>query len=157
MTVGNNIKKIRLEQNLTQKELADKIGCAEITIRQYESDKRQPSIKQLQKISSALSVPTEYLFDDIRLDMFTEKDLEKIDYLLLNNTKDIQSLLFENGYSLIRQDNDYYIIQKISEGIRGKKIKITFSEFQEFTKDVDFFIKYLTEKLFEHHDNYLEN
>ncbi len=156
MTVGNNIKRIRIEQNLTQKELAEKLGCAEITIRQYELDKRQPNIKQLQKLAVALNVPTEYLFDNIRIDICTESDLEKIDYLLSNGIKDIQSLLLDNGYSLIRQDNDHYIIQNLNSGIRGKKIQITSAEFQTFTKDIDFFIKYLTEKLFNNHDNYTE-
>ena len=44
MSIGENIKNIRMQKGLTQKQLAEKSGVAEITIRQYESDKREPKI-----------------------------------------------------------------------------------------------------------------
>lgn len=157
MTFGNNIKRIRIEQNLTQKELAEKIGCAEITIRQYEADKRQPNINQLHKLATALKVPTEYLFHNVSINIIDKSYREKVDFLLSTGINDIQSILFANGYSLIRQDDEHYIIQKIDDGIHGKKIQITHSEFKNFIKDIDFFIKYLTEKLFNSHDEYTEH
>ena len=45
-----------MQKGLTQKQLAEKSGVAEITIRQYESDKREPKITQLQKIIVALDL-----------------------------------------------------------------------------------------------------
>lgn len=56
MSIGENIKNIRMQKGLTQKQLAEKSGVAEITIRQYESDKREPKITQLQKIIVALDL-----------------------------------------------------------------------------------------------------
>lgn len=56
MTLGESIKKRRKELKLTQKELAKKIGCAEITLRQYENDKRKPDFKTLSIIAIMLEV-----------------------------------------------------------------------------------------------------
>lgn len=59
MTIGEKIKEIRENSGLTQKELAKKCNLAEITIRQYELNKRQPKIETLQTIAAALN--TSYL------------------------------------------------------------------------------------------------
>ena len=56
MTVGELIKQKRKKAKLTQDALAKKIGCATITIRQYESGKRSPSLRILATISDALDV-----------------------------------------------------------------------------------------------------
>ena len=56
MTIGAKIKEIRTSRGLTQKKLAEKSGLAEITIRQYENEKREPKIDALIKIASALNV-----------------------------------------------------------------------------------------------------
>ncbi len=56
MTIGERIKEIRKEAGLTQKELAEMCEIAIITIQQYERNKRQPRIEQLQRIAAALGV-----------------------------------------------------------------------------------------------------
>ena len=63
MSYGKMIKAARQDAGLTQAQLADKCGYATITIRQYESDKREPRREQLQKIADALHVPITKLFD----------------------------------------------------------------------------------------------
>lgn len=55
MSVGDRIKSIR-KGKMTQKELAEKTGLAEITIRQYEAGKYEPKHNNLQKIADALGV-----------------------------------------------------------------------------------------------------
>lgn len=62
MKIGEMIRLARREQNLTQKDLAEKAGVAEISIRNYENGKRQPKIEQLEKISDALGVRLDYFF-----------------------------------------------------------------------------------------------
>lgn len=54
--VGYKIRKIRQERNLTQAELAKQAGVSTGLIGQIESGKVEPSIKTLEKISSALSL-----------------------------------------------------------------------------------------------------
>lgn len=56
MTTGQRIKAFRKQANLTQRELAQKIGSATGTIQQYELGKREPRSSQLQKIADALNV-----------------------------------------------------------------------------------------------------
>lgn len=61
MTTGERIQAARKKAGLTQEQLAQKIDSATITIRQYESGKREPRIEQLRKIASALEVSLLYL------------------------------------------------------------------------------------------------
>lgn len=56
MTIGENIRKYRKLAKLTQKQLGELSGTSERTIQQYELEKRQPRIKQLEKVAKALDV-----------------------------------------------------------------------------------------------------
>lgn len=56
MEFGGVIRQRRKEAGLTQEQLAKRIGCATITIRQYESGKRTPSLNVLQDIANALDL-----------------------------------------------------------------------------------------------------
>ena len=55
-SIGTRIKAARKAAGKTQAQLAELIGCATITIRQYEADKRLPSIIQMRRIAAALDV-----------------------------------------------------------------------------------------------------
>lgn len=57
----NRLKELRKENRLTQKELAQQLGCSQQTITWYETEKRQPRIETWQKIADFFHVPTEYL------------------------------------------------------------------------------------------------
>lgn len=56
MTIGELLKKARLDAGMTQKELADKCGMADSAIRKYESGKIVPKVDTMRKISNALNV-----------------------------------------------------------------------------------------------------
>lgn len=97
-----NIKGLRKELNLTQKELADKANISFRTIQNYENALTPPSIKTIEKIALALGVSVErliskYVFgnnataSDI-LDKMT-KDIEfkeKINNLILTDILDLE-------------------------------------------------------------------
>ncbi len=55
--VGVKIKELRLRNGLTQKQLGEKCGIAEPTIRKYELGKLNPKIETIGKIAAALNVP----------------------------------------------------------------------------------------------------
>lgn len=55
-SIGARIKAARKAAGKTQAQLAELIGCATITIRQYEADKRLPSIIQMRRIAAALDI-----------------------------------------------------------------------------------------------------
>lgn len=61
MTFGEKLKKVRESQNLSQTQLAEKIGTIQQSIYKYEIDKVTPSITVLEKIANALDVSADYL------------------------------------------------------------------------------------------------
>lgn len=63
MTIGQRIQRSRKGKNLTQKELAAKLGLATGTIQQYELGKRQPRLEQFKAIASALDVDVNWLMN----------------------------------------------------------------------------------------------
>jgi len=56
LTIGNNIKKYRIAQGLTQKQLGERCGMADSAIRRYESDRGNPTEKTLSRIAEALGI-----------------------------------------------------------------------------------------------------
>lgn len=61
MTIGDQIKKIRLEKGLSQKELGKKLGVSQQMIGQWETDKSNPKRETIEKIANALNVSPEIL------------------------------------------------------------------------------------------------
>ena len=59
--VGKNIKKHRTELNMTQEELAEKISVTRQAVSNWETEKTQPDIETLERISEVLGVTIEEL------------------------------------------------------------------------------------------------
>lgn len=64
MTIGEQIKKIRQENKLSQKGLGEKLGVSQQMIGQWETGKSNPKIETLDKIANALKVPIGDLMPD---------------------------------------------------------------------------------------------
>ena len=79
MTIGKKIKELRKQKKLTQKRLSKLTGIAEITIRQYEADKYNPKMENLQKIANALSVSIVELIPESS--PLQKEQLERVDHL----------------------------------------------------------------------------
>lgn len=62
-SIGERLQNARIKRNLTQKQLADIMGCAKGTIQQYELNKRSPDIPTLKKLVKVLDISTTYLLD----------------------------------------------------------------------------------------------
>lgn len=56
------IKDLRKNKNLTQKQLAQKAGLSQSTISDLEDGTKSPRLKTLDKIATALEIPTHELF-----------------------------------------------------------------------------------------------
>lgn len=76
MNFGINLKKIRLDNNLTQEELAKKINTSRSNIANYENNKNMPSIDVLEKLSVTLNCSTDYLMG-LTLHQNPKEELEK--------------------------------------------------------------------------------
>lgn len=59
--VGKNIKKLRTGLNMTQEELAEKISVTRQAVSNWETEKTQPDIETLERISEVLGVTIEEL------------------------------------------------------------------------------------------------
>lgn len=61
VNMGEKLKALRLEKNLTQKQVADRIGLAISAVSSYESGMRYPSYEALIKLARIFHVSTDYL------------------------------------------------------------------------------------------------
>ena len=62
MSIGENIKKIRVDAGLTQKELGERLGITSQSIAQWETGRREPKYQSMVKIADALNVPVSSLY-----------------------------------------------------------------------------------------------
>lgn len=68
MTIGENIRRIRMERKMTQKELGKKLGgISQQQIGQWETGKANPKLETVQKIAEALEVYLGDIYEDDRL------------------------------------------------------------------------------------------
>lgn len=64
MAIKDRIKEIRQKRNLTQEQLAKRIGIAKSTLAGYETGIREPSIEIIGKIMYELDIDANYLWQD---------------------------------------------------------------------------------------------
>lgn len=78
MSFGNNLKKIRQENEMTQEELAKKINTSRSNIANYENDKNMPSIEILNKLSEIFNCSIDYLLG--KSDVRNPDELKKVPF-----------------------------------------------------------------------------
>lgn len=78
MSFGNNFKKIRQENEMTQEELAKKINTSRSNIANYENDKNMPSIEILNKLSEIFNCSIDYLLG--KSDVRNPYELKKVPF-----------------------------------------------------------------------------
>lgn len=61
--LGKKIKLARIELDLNQSELAEKIGAKQKSISRYENGLSMPSIETLMKVAKVLKKPVNYFLD----------------------------------------------------------------------------------------------
>lgn len=126
MSIGENIKRIRKKQGLTQKELGERLGgISQQQIGQWETGKANPKIETIQKIAQALDVSLYELFI-VKVD----DTMNGIDLSLIDNPKDIEKYLFSIVPHLKeqaqREHEDIEKAEKLieSEQLENENIKI---------------------------------
>ena len=83
MTLNENIKQLRLARNLSQVDLAKKLGVTKQSISNWENNNIQPSIDMLIRLSNYFSVSTDYMLwleerKFIEINGLTERQLAHI-------------------------------------------------------------------------------
>jgi len=96
-TFGENLKRIRIKNNLKQSELAEKMGYKQVTISSWENNRTLPKIDELEKLCEALNCsqyelleikkePGEISFDDILVKLNT-LNISQLDLLVETASK----------------------------------------------------------------------
>ncbi len=57
-TIGENIKRLRIENNMTQEQLARELNTTKSTISKYELDKRQPRYETVERMAEIFRTTT---------------------------------------------------------------------------------------------------
>lgn len=92
MSIAENIKYLRKQKQMTQKNLAEESGLAEITIRQYESGKYVPKMESVYKLRKALDCNI-YEILDKPAELL---EIDKPDYVKVNDLLYVQKDLPDN-------------------------------------------------------------
>lgn len=62
--LGERIKEVRTEKGITQQQLADSLSVAKSTIGMWETDKREPDLETIKRISEILDYPMAFLLNE---------------------------------------------------------------------------------------------
>ncbi len=89
MEIGNKIQELRKKNNLSQEELAEKLGVARQTISKWELGETSPDLKQSKELSKVFNVSLDELVDNELKSVLVEKvsNTEKLAGLILKFIK----------------------------------------------------------------------
>jgi len=75
--LAKRLKYLREERNLTQKELAEKLGISPSAIGMYESDKRNPDTYMLNILANFFNVSVDYILGrtNVKKSILSDKDI----------------------------------------------------------------------------------
>lgn len=84
---GNRLKKMRLQEGMTQQQLADRLGVTKSVVSYYELQARYPSPEVLMKLARIFHVSTDFLLgiekkETLDLSDLTEEDVATVKRLV---------------------------------------------------------------------------
>jgi transcriptional regulator with XRE-family HTH domain len=88
VTFGEKLKTLRKGLNLTQQQLAERVGVAKSVVSYYESGDRYPSYDVLIKLARIFHVTTDYLLDVEKKHILDVSDLSEDDINVLLTVAD---------------------------------------------------------------------
>ena len=102
MSFGCKLKQYRLNQRLTQEQLAEKLGTTKQVISRYEREERSPKISVAIDIANKLNIPVDVLIDDNK-----DLDYSKSDHANAELIPSISAPLFASvsaGFGSTREE-----------------------------------------------------
>lgn len=114
----NRIRELRKENEMTMKQLGEKLGLGESTISQYETGKREPDIKTLLKISECFHVSVDYLLGHVSEPWFyldNDRILREINsYEYDPSQEQIRTLLLD-AFNKLNDDGQQKAVERVEE------------------------------------------
>ena len=113
MSYGERISKLRQSKNITQKELASKLYVTDKTISSWESNRTEPSLEMIIKLSEILECSASYLLyghnfkDNVEMEIkvkLTKEEYEKMKKMM----KSIGKFLLQSNQQDIYYRSDYF-------------------------------------------------
>lgn len=114
MSVGKNIKKIRSEKKLTQRQLGELSGISYKQIGLYEQGKRNPKIETIEKISNALGVTVAEIKD-------YQEILDNDDFEELETFRKVDRKQEEEKFNTELHKRGIYLMYELLTTIYSKK------------------------------------
>lgn len=103
MTLGQRIKNLRKQKNMTQEDLGKILGVTKVSISGYENDTREPDNKSLIKLSNFFNVTTDYLLGRNKTPQWaTQEDTNDLAEFLAENS---DTLMYQ-GEKMTREDKE---------------------------------------------------
>lgn len=87
MSIGSRIREARISKNMTQPELAEKIGITKGAIANYENEVSVPKHEILFKLMTELGVDANYLYQDLLKDVSEDLILSSEEKELIKNIR----------------------------------------------------------------------
>ena len=102
---GDRIKQLRAEHNMTQTELASKLGVSKSIISADEKDLRKPSFKMLKNLATTFNVPIQYFIVDENIEQKFSRSLD-VGNLTSEQINILKSLIREFEKKNYYENND---------------------------------------------------
>src|SRR5690625_2599240 len=112
--IGKQIKKLRLEREMTLKDVSEKTGLSIGFLSQVERDKSSVTLQSISKISDALNVSRSYFFEDNKNSKrYTEKNNKQIfkfhnsNFIYQSLSGNIENPIFEPMFVVLLSTNEH--------------------------------------------------
>ena len=103
--VGNFLKELRKEQNLTQEQFAEQLGVSGRTVSRWETGTNMPDISLLVEIAEFYDVSISEIIDGERKSEKMNEEVKEIALKLSDYTETINKTIFLNNYCIYRNDS----------------------------------------------------
>ena len=102
MAFKDSLKKLRIRNNLSQIELADKLNVKQYVISSWEIGRSEPSINQIIELANIFKIPTDYLLNKELIMVSSENEFN-----VFNNSHRI--VCVGNGIRIVSDINSFVL------------------------------------------------
>lgn len=123
--IGDEIRLLRIRQDITQKELAKQINVAPSTVSMYEQNRRMPDIETIKRIASYFNVRVEILLDAaVPIQEAVATSQQEDDSSLSGTALSEAEYMLLDTFRTLPKEEQYILIGKAFELKRSSENKI---------------------------------
>lgn len=141
MKFKENLKRIRKEKKLTQKQLAELLNKQEITVRKYESGEISPPLKVIEEIAKILDVSNDELLTE-KTDRESLKEWQEKISVKSNIQIKLCEYMESLGYSTLFTEEANGDIGYMLITDRNTFYKLPYDELNDFIKNITKYISF---------------